>query len=238
MRHVLLHRWQTLLINGRGQYNCSLAAHYSNSSSSQCRLRGSEQCAPHILHVLPNKIYRLRIASTTALASLNLAIGVSNKEKSYIMLFFHTSFLTFFSSWAKFGRYILRFPSLCYILLSTKLFFEQKRKKFIITIGFLQNISFSSLFKKEKKEIWNVINGSQYWVDLSWYQHDSKVDKLRKREREIGKTKKLWKELFWFSCYIFFFLSLEAFLHYALFMKKVNAKRNWLGGHMVETSLW
>ncbi|PQQ14066.1 L-ascorbate oxidase-like [Prunus yedoensis var. nudiflora] len=72
-------RWigepQTLLINGRGQYNCSLAAHYSNSSSSQCRLRGSEQCAPHILHVLPNKIYRLRIASTTALASLNLAIG-------------------------------------------------------------------------------------------------------------------------------------------------------------------
>ncbi|XP_008231141.1 PREDICTED: L-ascorbate oxidase-like [Prunus mume] len=72
-------RWigepQTLLINGRGQYNCSLAAHYSNSSSSQCRLRGREQCAPPILHVLPNKIYRLRIASTTALASLNLAIG-------------------------------------------------------------------------------------------------------------------------------------------------------------------
>ncbi|XP_020413208.1 L-ascorbate oxidase [Prunus persica] len=66
---------ETLLINGRGQYNCSLAAHYSNSSSSQCSLRGSEQCAPPILHVLPNKIYRLRIASTTALASLNLAIG-------------------------------------------------------------------------------------------------------------------------------------------------------------------
>nr|CEP20210.1 Ascorbate oxidase [Lilium hybrid division I] len=72
-------RWigepQTLLINGRGQYNCSLAARYSNSSSSQCQLRGSEHCAPDILHVLPNKIYRLRIASTTALASLNLAIG-------------------------------------------------------------------------------------------------------------------------------------------------------------------
>ncbi|XP_062015600.1 L-ascorbate oxidase-like [Rosa rugosa] len=73
-------RWigepQSLLMNGRGQYNCSIAgAHYSNSSSTKCSLRGGEQCAPKVLHVLPNKIYRLRIASTTALASLNLAIG-------------------------------------------------------------------------------------------------------------------------------------------------------------------
>lgn len=72
-------RWigepQTLLINGRGQYNCSLAAHFSNSSATQCKLRGNEQCAPQILHVLPNKTYRIRLASTTALASLNLAIA-------------------------------------------------------------------------------------------------------------------------------------------------------------------
>ncbi|KAJ7964877.1 L-ascorbate oxidase-like [Quillaja saponaria] len=73
-------RWinepQSLLINGKGQYNCSLAAHYNISSSiSQCKLKGGEQCAPQILHVRPNKVYRLRIASTTALASLNLAIG-------------------------------------------------------------------------------------------------------------------------------------------------------------------
>ncbi|KAL5583104.1 hypothetical protein UlMin_015546 [Ulmus minor] len=73
-------RWigepQSLLINGRGQYNCSLAAHYSSSSSTnQCQLKGGEQCAPPILQVHPNKTYRLRIASTTALASLNLAIG-------------------------------------------------------------------------------------------------------------------------------------------------------------------
>lgn len=73
-------RWigepQSLLINGRGQYNCSLAAHYSDSSiSNECNLRGGEQCAPRILRVLPKKTYRLRIASTTALASLNLAIG-------------------------------------------------------------------------------------------------------------------------------------------------------------------
>ncbi|KAG2670560.1 hypothetical protein I3760_14G091500 [Carya illinoinensis] len=72
-------RWigepQSLLINGRGQYNCSLAAQYSNTNSSQCKLRGNEQCAPQILRVRPNKTYRLRVASSTALASLNLAIG-------------------------------------------------------------------------------------------------------------------------------------------------------------------
>ncbi|GKV01174.1 hypothetical protein SLEP1_g13751 [Rubroshorea leprosula] len=50
-------RWigepQSLLINGRGQYNCSLAAKYSNSSSvTECKLRGNEQCAPQILHVI------------------------------------------------------------------------------------------------------------------------------------------------------------------------------------------
>ncbi|OVA13779.1 Multicopper oxidase [Macleaya cordata] len=72
-------RWigepQSILINGRGQYNCSLAAHVSNTSSSLCSLRGDAQCAPHVLHVQPNKTYRLRIASTTSLSSLNLAIG-------------------------------------------------------------------------------------------------------------------------------------------------------------------
>ncbi|XVF05647.1 hypothetical protein REPUB_Repub05bG0190700 [Reevesia pubescens] len=78
-------RWigepQTLLINGRGQFNCSLAAIFlSNSSVSQCKFRGNEQCAPQILHVFPNKTYRLRIASTTALASLNLAIGLPSNN--------------------------------------------------------------------------------------------------------------------------------------------------------------
>ncbi|RDY08254.1 L-ascorbate oxidase, partial [Mucuna pruriens] len=72
-------RWinepQSLLINGRGQYNCSMAANLINTSLPQCKFRGSEQCAPQILHVHPNKTYRIRIASTTSLASLNLAIG-------------------------------------------------------------------------------------------------------------------------------------------------------------------
>lgn len=73
-------RWigepQTLLINGRGQYNCSLMPKVSNfSSPTQCKFNGTEQCAPQILRVLPNKTYRVRLASTTALASLNIAIG-------------------------------------------------------------------------------------------------------------------------------------------------------------------
>ncbi|KAI3917025.1 hypothetical protein MKX01_003474 [Papaver californicum] len=72
-------RWigepQSILLNGRGQYNCSLAARLSNGSSNLCSLRADAQCAPNVLRVKPNKIYRLRIASTTALSSLNLAIG-------------------------------------------------------------------------------------------------------------------------------------------------------------------
>ncbi|XP_071725523.1 L-ascorbate oxidase-like [Rutidosis leptorrhynchoides] len=73
-------RWigepQSLLLNGRGQYNCSLAAaHNSNGGLPGCKFKGNEKCAPNILHVKPNRTYRLRVASTTALASLNLAIG-------------------------------------------------------------------------------------------------------------------------------------------------------------------
>lgn len=72
-------RWigepQSLLINGRGQFNCSLAAKYSNASVSECKFNGTEKCAPQILRVEPNKTYRIRIASSTSLASLNLAIG-------------------------------------------------------------------------------------------------------------------------------------------------------------------
>ncbi|XP_051134613.1 L-ascorbate oxidase isoform X2 [Andrographis paniculata] len=72
-------RWigepQSLLINGRGQFNCSLAAHFSKARISPCSFRGGEQYAPYILHVRPNMTYRLRLASTTALSALNFAIG-------------------------------------------------------------------------------------------------------------------------------------------------------------------
>ncbi|XP_010520486.1 PREDICTED: L-ascorbate oxidase-like [Tarenaya hassleriana] len=65
---------QSILINGRGQFNCSIAAQFSENTKKQCTFRGGDQCAPRILRVEPNKTYRLRIASTTALASLNLVV--------------------------------------------------------------------------------------------------------------------------------------------------------------------
>ncbi|XP_038880052.1 L-ascorbate oxidase-like [Benincasa hispida] len=71
-------RWigepETILINGRGQISCSIAAKY-NKNLEQCKLKGGEQCAPFILQVKPKKTYRIRIASTTSLSALNLAIG-------------------------------------------------------------------------------------------------------------------------------------------------------------------
>ncbi|KAH0784124.1 hypothetical protein KY290_003722 [Solanum tuberosum] len=90
-------RWigepQTLLMNGRGQFNCSLAAQFSKLPITQCKLRGDEQYAPQIFKAHPNKTYRLRVASTTALASLNLAIEghkmmVVEADGNYIQPFF------------------------------------------------------------------------------------------------------------------------------------------------------
>ncbi|KAF0901813.1 hypothetical protein E2562_006447 [Oryza meyeriana var. granulata] len=72
-------RWigepQSLLINGRGQFNCSLAAAHTAGAKQCAAGGGNRQCAPVVLPVLPNKTYRLRVASTTSLASLNLAVG-------------------------------------------------------------------------------------------------------------------------------------------------------------------
>ncbi|CAN8300914.1 unnamed protein product [Cochlearia groenlandica] len=79
-------RWigepQSILINGRGQYNCSLAAQFSNRTAQFSNLslpmctfkEDNNECAPQRLDVEPNKTYRIRLASTTALASLNLAV--------------------------------------------------------------------------------------------------------------------------------------------------------------------
>jgi L-ascorbate oxidase len=47
----------------------------NHTTLPQCNLKGGEECAPQILHVEPKKTYRIRIASTTSMASLNLAIS-------------------------------------------------------------------------------------------------------------------------------------------------------------------
>ncbi|XP_018443816.2 L-ascorbate oxidase-like [Raphanus sativus] len=71
-------RWigepQSLLINGRGQFNCSQAWYFNEGGLKECKFKKEDHCAPTILRVKPNSVYRLRIASTTSLASLNLAV--------------------------------------------------------------------------------------------------------------------------------------------------------------------
>ncbi|MCL7023636.1 hypothetical protein MKW94_011121 [Papaver nudicaule] len=63
-------RWigepQSILINGRGQYDCS-------KTTKSCSLT-NKKCERNALTVEPKKSIRVRIASTTSLASLNLVI--------------------------------------------------------------------------------------------------------------------------------------------------------------------
>lgn len=70
-------RWigepQSLLIAGRGQYNCSLVSAQTGGGSASCN-KTNQQCAPFVLSVEAGKTYRLRIASATALSSLNFII--------------------------------------------------------------------------------------------------------------------------------------------------------------------
>uniref|UniRef100_A0A0D6QU22 L-ascorbate oxidase n=1 Tax=Araucaria cunninghamii TaxID=56994 RepID=A0A0D6QU22_ARACU len=57
---------QSLLIEGRGKYNCSATSKSCNSTNSQC--------SPYVLPVHPGKTYRLRIASVASLSAFNFLI--------------------------------------------------------------------------------------------------------------------------------------------------------------------
>ncbi|KAG6490695.1 hypothetical protein ZIOFF_052005 [Zingiber officinale] len=63
---------QSLLINGRGQFNCALAG-----ATDVCHTNAPE-CSPYVLSVVPGKTYRLRIASLTALSALNFEVEGHN----------------------------------------------------------------------------------------------------------------------------------------------------------------
>ncbi|XP_054816633.1 L-ascorbate oxidase-like [Prosopis cineraria] len=63
---------QSLLINGRGRFNCSLLGS-SSSVNEVCKATDSE-CSPYVLTVEPGKTYRLRIGSLTSLSSLSFQI--------------------------------------------------------------------------------------------------------------------------------------------------------------------
>lgn len=74
-------RWvgepQSLLMDGRGRYNCSLVdgseVAKAAGNSPACNA-SNEQCAPLVLRVQAGKTYRLRIASVASLSSLNFQI--------------------------------------------------------------------------------------------------------------------------------------------------------------------
>lgn len=63
---------QSLLIQGRGQYNCSLV-NSPPTDSTICNAT-SPECSPFTLTVVPGKTYRLRVGSLTSLAALNFEI--------------------------------------------------------------------------------------------------------------------------------------------------------------------
>ncbi|KAH7330846.1 hypothetical protein KP509_20G005200 [Ceratopteris richardii] len=78
-------RWvgepQSLLMEGRGKYNCSLVSGGDAEEAAGDRPRCDEtnkQCKPLVLRVQPGLKYRLRLASVTSLSSLNFQIEDHN----------------------------------------------------------------------------------------------------------------------------------------------------------------
>ncbi|XP_044470060.1 L-ascorbate oxidase-like [Mangifera indica] len=67
----------SLLLNGRGRYNCSLLTGPSTDVASICNATNPE-CSPFTLTVVPGKTYRLRISSLTALSALSFQIEGHN----------------------------------------------------------------------------------------------------------------------------------------------------------------
>ncbi|XP_078444795.1 cupredoxin superfamily protein [Wolffia australiana] len=62
---------QSILINGRGWYDCSLSA------NSACN-NTDPQCSPSVITVVPGKTYRLRISSVSSLSAFNFEIEGHN----------------------------------------------------------------------------------------------------------------------------------------------------------------
>lgn len=71
---------QSLLIEGRGSYNCSLVKSTNNSAGtgSICNSTNPDCSIPHTLSVVPGQTYRLRIANVASLTSLNFLIQGHN----------------------------------------------------------------------------------------------------------------------------------------------------------------
>ncbi|GLJ51147.1 hypothetical protein SUGI_1088700 [Cryptomeria japonica] len=74
-------RWvgepESLLIEGRGQYNCSAAANNTCNATNT-------QCSPFVLPVRSGNTYRLCIASVASLSSLNFLIQVEGHKMTVV----------------------------------------------------------------------------------------------------------------------------------------------------------
>ncbi|XP_059648949.1 L-ascorbate oxidase-like [Cornus florida] len=64
---------QSILIQGRGRFNCSSPSVESGSCNAT-----NPECSPYVLTVVPGKTYRLRISSLTALSALSFEIEGHN----------------------------------------------------------------------------------------------------------------------------------------------------------------
>ncbi|KAL5703898.1 L-ascorbate oxidase [Ranunculus cassubicifolius] len=67
---------QSLLIQGRGRFNCSLL-NITTLAGGVCNTANPE-CSPYVLRVVPGKTYRLRIGSMTSLSALSFEIERHN----------------------------------------------------------------------------------------------------------------------------------------------------------------
>ncbi|KAI5059105.1 hypothetical protein GOP47_0025424 [Adiantum capillus-veneris] len=67
---------QTLLINGRGSYDCALVPKGGLTSSGDVKVcnTSNPQCASPVMPVERGKMYRLRIASVASISSLNFVV--------------------------------------------------------------------------------------------------------------------------------------------------------------------
>lgn len=68
---------QSLLIQGRGRYNCSLVNAPAGTDTVTCNSTAPD-CVPFVLTAVPGKTYRLRIGSLTSLSALSFEIEGHN----------------------------------------------------------------------------------------------------------------------------------------------------------------
>jgi hypothetical protein len=92
--------FQSLLIQGRGKFNCS-----STPSGPGICNASNPECSPYVMTIIPGKTYRLRVSSLTALSALSFQIEVTFMTTIAI----HQRFLDY-------NYFFVRFNNICVAL--------------------------------------------------------------------------------------------------------------------------